>query len=458
MSSVTGVSSSSQSSLLSTLLSSLQSSQSPAAASPAATTGGSSAAYLLSLGQQQSESAVLGYNQLGKLVNQADAALAGLDQSDPFLQTGDNIPQLATKYAVNVQQLAAAQSLTSGDYPDAGQTVVGTGTLTIQLGTGDAAGNSFTASGTPVTVQVQDGTLNGIASAINSANAGVTASVVQDSSGKYQLVVTGSATGAASGFSISGIAGLTYDPTAAASSSLKLTQAAEDAQYTVNGTAQTSPSNQSAPIAPGVVADLTAVGPTTVSVPYGQQQAAAAADSLTSSFNSLLSSISALTASGGQLSADPAVASKLAQALSTVAGMTFSGGKSLADIGITTQPDGTLTVDPAKLQAAYAADPAGTNATIAQASTAIQQTLAGVQGPNGSIDAETRALVAVMCQGPSLADYLLPGATSSSTSSALSALDPTASSSSTPTLADYLSAASSTSSSDPLLAALNSTQ
>jgi len=447
--SVSGVSGASQNPLLQTLLDSMPQLQSGSSAA-AASTGGASASYLLSLGSQQAQSAVLGYNQLGKLVNQAEDTLSGLGQSSTLSTAGGLAAQ---KFTVDVQQLAAAQSLSSGQYSDPDKTVVGTGTLTIQLGTVGSSGGAFTASGTPVTVSIADGTLNGIASAINNAKAGVTASVVQSSSGVYQLVIAGSTTGAANAFSLSGIAGLTYDPTAPSSGALSLTQAAQDAHYTVNGTAQTSATNENAPIASGVVSTLTAVGVTTVSVPYGQQQASAAAQNLTSSFNQLLSSISLLTASGGQLSADPSVAFTLVQSLGAAASQSF-GGKTLADIGITAQSDGTLAIDQAKLQAAYAADPAGTNAVISGASAAITRTLQSAAGPSGAIDQETRALVAVMCQGPSLADYLLGGSGGSNTSSMLSALSSSSSGSSTPNLADYLLAMSnnsSSSSSDPLL-------
>ena len=422
--SVAGVSNSPPLPLLSTQLDGSTSSGSTAAASTS--TGlGSDPAYLLSLGQQQAEAALLGYNRLGQLVNQAGDTLAQLDQTDPLLTIGANGgAQPPAQYAVDVQQLAQAQSLTSAEYPDANQTVVGTGALTIELGAYDAASNSFADSGSPVVVNVQDGTLNSVASAINDANAGVTASVVQSSDGNYQLVITGSNSGAANAFTISAIQGLAYDPTAASTGGLEMTEAAQDATYTVNGVAQSYPSNQSVPIAPGVVSNLAAVGSMTVSAPFGQQQAVAAATSLTSAFNSLMSSIDQSTGSGGQLNADPAVASGLAQALSAVAGTTFSGGKTLADIGVTIQSDGTLTVNAATLQAAYASDPAGTNAVIAQASAAMRQALGGLEEPDGGIESETRALAAIMCQGPSLADYLAADSTASSTASPFSILDP----------------------------------
>ncbi|HYB08491.1 MAG TPA: flagellar filament capping protein FliD [Alphaproteobacteria bacterium] len=423
--SVAGVSGSPLLPLLSTQAEGLTSSGSTQTSSTA--TGlGSDPAYLLSLGQQQAESALLGYNQLGQLVNQAGQTLSQLNQTDPFLTIdASNDAPPPTQYAVDVQQLAQAQSLMSAEYPDADQTVVGTGALTIQLGAYDAATNSFTANGSPVVVDVQDGTLNGIASAINEANAGVTASVVQSSDGNDRLVIAGNDTGAANAFTVGGIPALSYDPTTASTGGLEMTATAQDAAYTVNGIAQTYPSNQNVPIAPGVVSNLTAQGTMTVSAPFGQQQAAAAASGLASAFNSLVQSIDQSIGSGGELNADSSVASGLAEALSAITTTTFGGGKSLADIGITTQSDGTLTVDAQTLQSAYASDPAGTNAVIAQASAAMQQAIGGFEGPDGNIESQTRALAAIMCRGPSLADFLSAESSSTSTASPFSILDPT---------------------------------
>lgn len=78
-----------------------------------------------------------------------------------------------------------------------------TGTLQIQLGTIDSTTGTFTSSGSAVTVNITDGSLQGIASAINAANAGVTATVTQDAQGNSQLEFSGAA-GASNGFVITG--------------------------------------------------------------------------------------------------------------------------------------------------------------------------------------------------------------------------------------------------------------
>lgn len=78
------------------------------------------------------------------------------------------------------------------------------GTLQIQLGAVNTNTGVFTSSGSAVTVNITDGSLQGIANAINGASAGVTASVVQDSSGNFQLSISGNSTGSVNGFQITG--------------------------------------------------------------------------------------------------------------------------------------------------------------------------------------------------------------------------------------------------------------
>ncbi len=122
-------------------------------------------------------------------------------------------------YSIEVTKLAQQQKLVA-----AGQTsvssAIGTGTLsfdfgTINIGTGSFdsvtgkyTGAGFTSSGAAaktVTIDSSNNTLSGIRDAINAANIGVTASIVNDGSTKpYRLVLTSSSTGSASSIRISG--------------------------------------------------------------------------------------------------------------------------------------------------------------------------------------------------------------------------------------------------------------
>jgi flagellar hook-associated protein 2 len=170
---VTGITSSSLLTALSQSGTSVARSTAQTATSKAAD---SSPAYLLSLGEQQNKAALLGYDRLGKLVGQADSSLAAMDRDNPAViaTIGGGTP-LAESHSLDVQQLAQAQVLTSGAYGSANQSLASAGTLVIQTGTYDASSGTFLPAGDPMTVSITDGSLTGVAAAINGAKAGVTA-------------------------------------------------------------------------------------------------------------------------------------------------------------------------------------------------------------------------------------------------------------------------------------------
>ncbi|MEK7493486.1 MAG: flagellar cap protein FliD N-terminal domain-containing protein, partial [Pseudomonadota bacterium] len=118
-------------------------------------------------------------------------------------------------YSVNVTQLAQSQSVVSTGQASQ-TTAVGTGTIHIDFGAitggtldsnpasatyGKYTGATFTANsgstGVDITIDSSNNTLQGVRDAINKANAGVTASIVNDGSGTpYRLVISSNATGA----------------------------------------------------------------------------------------------------------------------------------------------------------------------------------------------------------------------------------------------------------------------
>lgn len=368
-------------------------------------------AYLLSLGQQQSKTALLGYSDLGKLVKRADASLAAMDQDNPaVIATFGSGSLLQERHQVDVKQLAQAQILATGSYASSSQTVAGTGTLTVQGGSYDPSADTFTANADPVTISIPDGSLDGIADAINAADVGLTASVVKGTDGRYQLQVTGQ-TGAANAFKLSGIAGLTYDPSATSASSLQATQTAADALYIVDGGAvQRNWSNTGVAVTSTITADLTATGTMTVSVPFGFNQAFGAAQTLATAVNTLLAGLGELTGSGDPLAGDTGPASQLGDAIGEALGGVTGGPRgpsNLADIGITVQDDGTLAVDTATLQDAYSSDPVATRTLLDKAADAVRDILSGAGGASSQIESQVQALVqTMMAQTPSLADFL----------------------------------------------------
>jgi flagellar hook-associated protein 2 len=255
-------------------------------------------------------------------------------------------------YSLTVANLATAASLSSA--PVLGTaTTVGTGTLTISVGGASA----------DIAIDGTDNTLQGIAAAINSApnNPGVTASILTTSDGS-RLVLNGTATGAASAITVSqtggdgGLAQLTYAP-GAASNGLTQTQAATDANFSVNGFPATSASNQVSSVIGGVTLNLvkpTVVGtPTTLTVGTDTDGAKTSIGTFVTALNGLITSIQSLTSydpttgDAGPLLGNATLQSfqnQLSKLLDQVT-QGASGSTSLASLGISAQPDGSYTTN-----------------------------------------------------------------------------------------------------------------
>ncbi|MBD3297475.1 MAG: flagellar filament capping protein FliD [candidate division Zixibacteria bacterium] len=91
-------------------------------------------------------------------------------------------------YTLNVDRLATNHQVASQGYDDPATASLGTGTITIGLGT---------ASAQTINIDAGNNTLTGLKNAINAANAGVTASIISDgsSANAYRLVLTANKTG-----------------------------------------------------------------------------------------------------------------------------------------------------------------------------------------------------------------------------------------------------------------------
>ena len=111
--------------------------------------------------------------------------------------SGANLTTLNAR--IEVRQLAASQTAHAAPVADK-TAAVGQGKLTLTLGTGTVSNGAMTGftpgSTTPVdiTIDATNSSLEGIAAAINTANAGVSASILTDAAGS-RLVIKG-ATGA----------------------------------------------------------------------------------------------------------------------------------------------------------------------------------------------------------------------------------------------------------------------
>ncbi len=296
--------------------------------------------------------------------------------SDEAVLTGSAVSTASSgTYDINVSQLAQAQSLASQAYSDV-SSPVGTGTLTIRFGTTDYNSgtdtyNSFSpnADSSTLTVQIdaQHNSLEGVRDAINGAGGAVHASLVNDGSG-YRLVLSSNKTGAENSLQVSvadddgnnsdtsGLSALAFDPSA---TNLDQTVAAQDAQITLNGLPVSSASNTVVGAVPGASINLKSTGgPVTLSVDADKSNAKSLVQGFVKSYNDLVTTLSSLTSynsdtkQGGMLLGDPVarqLETRLRQVISsTVPGMSGSV-RSFVDIGLTTQKDGTLSLDSKKL-------------------------------------------------------------------------------------------------------------
>lgn len=284
-------------------------------------------------------------------------------------------------YSIEVSSLAQSQQLVAAGQTSA-TTAIGSGsTTTINFDFGTISGGTFdTNSGTysgasfanngggtkTVTIDSSNNTLEGIRDAINQANIGVNATIINDGSGTpYRLALSSTAAGASNSMSISvsgdaAIGGLlNHDPMG--TQNLSQTVTAQNANLKVNGVAITKTSNTVTDAIQGVTLNLNKVtaSPTNLGVTKDTTAISSAANSFVSAYNDLVNSLKSMSAyktsttSGGSLAGDPAIRQMLDE-LRGIMGGTVSGGAytMLSDVGFNTKPGTGLVLDSAKFDAA----------------------------------------------------------------------------------------------------------
>lgn len=322
----------------------------------------------------------------------------------------------ATSMAIEVQSLAKAQSVASSAVPIG--TAMGGGSLSIQIG--NWSGGTFaagTAAAVDVTIDAAD-TLSDIATKINAAGAGVSATVLRDASGE-RLLMRSSNTGEAQGFRIqatdddgnpndaSGLSRLAFDPGTA--SGMTLSQAGENAQATVNNVPISSASNTVKDALPGITLTLSKIttGPVEVAVSVDKDAMRKNIQSFVDTYNS----INNLLATTTKYDPDTKVAGSL-QGDSTAVGLqnalrgmmrsvTASEPYSrLLDVGIEMKTGGVMSINTTKLDAALE-NPEGLQALFTNTSSLatergfglkVKAFADGLLAVNGLVSSRTEAL------------------------------------------------------------------
>ena len=311
-------------------------------------------------------------------------------------------------YTLEVGQLAQGQVIASPGLSAATATT-GSGTLTFQFG--KVTGGAFGADSAkpPVTVTINQGdSLTQIAQDINSAGAGVTAYVAQTATGA-RLVMQGP-TGADSAFSVTtsensadpGLAALNYTPGSVAAGATTpggtlLAEAPQDAQFSIDGIAQTSATNTVPNAAPALSLSLTgtnAGAPTTITFSDPSANIGQAMTNMTSALNQLVTELNTdMTASpNGSLTNDSgaqAMRRQLSQLASAkiMPNAAANAPATLADLGLVVGKDGSFTYDATKLQTALTKNAGAVAAMFTNGLYGVYGTLFNIQtGLSSSTD------------------------------------------------------------------------
>ncbi|MCE9620936.1 MAG: flagellar filament capping protein FliD [Actinomycetia bacterium] len=287
----------------------------------------------------------------------ASDALAGLDTISKLRSvTSSNTAVIGVRAIgaganlssnVEVVGLAAAKSVLAGDVFASASDAIGARTLDITA-----------SSGATTTITSTDGTLGGLAAAVNNAGLGVNAKVLQTAPGQYQLSLTATSSGTAASFNAAGT-GWT---------SLTTVRAAANSQVVVDGVTVTRSTNVLTDVLDGVELTLVGTSPSPVSVTSTRDDSAiiAKVKGLVDAIGALASGIGIATktssdsAQRGPLAADvtarqimDSVRRAISQPLTTAGGTTTTASA----LGISLTREGAITFDAGKLSASLTSDP-----------------------------------------------------------------------------------------------------
>ncbi|WP_292980795.1 flagellar filament capping protein FliD [Nitrosomonas sp.] len=284
----------------------------------------------------------------------------------------------AGTHEIEVQSLAQAQKIKSEAFATT-DTVVGSGSLMIEFGTYNGDG-TFSANAAKtaktITIDPAKSTLADIRNAINDANAGVTASIVNDGSGN-RLVIASKDTGLANALKITandadgnhtdnaGLSKLAFDASTGGTMNMTETVAAKNAVMVIDGITVEKASNTIKDALEGVTFNLLKANPgtsTTLTVEKDKSSVETAVKALVNTYNELektignVSRYDAASKKGSALTGDSTVRMVQNRVRAMLSGNQSAAGgiSALSELGISFQKDGTLKLDESKLSAALA--------------------------------------------------------------------------------------------------------
>ncbi len=243
---------------------------------------------------------------------------------------------------IEISQLARAQTLYSDSVSDS-SAAIGQGKMTLTIGS-----TSY-----EVTIDSSNDSLTGLRDALNALDTSVTASVQTDSTGS-RLVLKGT-TGADNSFTLSpasdadaGLASFAYG---AGADGMTRGQAAQDAEFTVDGVSFSRSTNTVSDAIDGVqlvLKQVTGDTPVTLTGTRQTAQLKSVLQDFVSVYNTLKADIAKAQGLSGTGQAMSMLDRKLSALLSTAL-TSHASASSLSDIGIATNRDGTIRLDQTKL-------------------------------------------------------------------------------------------------------------
>ena len=306
-------------------------------------------------------------------------------------------------HSIEISSVAAGQTLVFGGHSSETAST-GTGSLTFSFGTWNSD-NSFTANSdrSDVTVELEtgEGTLADLRDAVNSANMDVTASILKTGSSTYALVLK-AREGAAHAMKIvasedAGAAGLSGFAYTTPNNSVQ-TIAASDASFELDGATITREQNEITDLIDGVTLKInsTTSSAEKITGAYDATMAQAAMQIMVDQINTIGTTLRDLSKRGSAGEEDAPLAGDayvmmLRRQLRnyTTTPITGFGDNDiyLTDFGVTTNRDGTLSLDIDKFQKTFENDPdafsAFTTSRITTGSELVSASVAGTYPKEG---------------------------------------------------------------------------
>ncbi|WP_273428031.1 flagellar filament capping protein FliD [Chitinibacter tainanensis] len=335
---------------------------------------------------------------LGKLNNIASytGSTSASSSDDASVKISAGNTAQASKYDIEVSQLATSQKLASQIYGKATD-VVGEGVLTFDFGSYSSGFSPNTKrTSFSVTIDATNNTLEGVRDAINKAKGGVTASIVNDGTG-YRLALSSNESGSANSMRITvaeaggaptntdttGLSALAYNPAATVPvNNMTQNQAAKDSIFKLDGITITKPGNSITDAIDGITLTLQKVTTAPVRLEVNKSAASISAPlkEMVKSYNDLIKTMRDLTkadtsktqvgqSNNAQVlngeSTPRLIEMELREVMNQV--LEFTGGdmKRLSQVGISIDKNGVMQLDETKLNKAMADDPEGVTSLFA---------------------------------------------------------------------------------------------